>query len=112
MIGRWTIRMMPEQITKARRRGTHIRMRVMSVNAPSLQRPLHDEVMPRTSDVIHDFFAAAFLNRFADAGSERLQNFVPRGSSPLPCTSFSDALHRIQNAIGIVNLIDRGGPFC
>ena len=71
LVGRWAIGIVPEQIAEARRRGTYIGMGVVAVDAPRLQRTFHDEVVPGAAHVVHDFFAAAFLDSFADAGAER-----------------------------------------
>ncbi len=111
MVGRWPIGIVPEQIAKTRRRRAHIRVRVVTVDAPRLQGALHDEVVSRAAHVVHDFFAAIFLKRFADARAESLQHFVPRGPRPFPAAARPGALHRIKDAIGIVNLRDRGRSF-
>src|SRR5271156_2851469 len=83
-------------------------MRVVAVDSPCLQRALHDEVVPRTAHVVHHFFAAIFLKRFAYARAESLQHFVPRSSRPLSAAARAGTLHRIKDAIGIMNLGDRG----
>ena len=56
--------------------------------------------------MIHHFFATAFLKRFADSCAKGFQYFLPRGTGPLPCSASAVALHGIQHAIWIVNLID------
>ena len=81
-------------------------MRIVAVDSPGLQRAIHDEVVARTAHVIHHFFAAPFLNRFANARAERFQHFSPRSARPLPGSARPAALHGIKNAIRIVNLID------
>ncbi len=106
VVGRWPVGIVPEQITKARRRRTHVGVRVVPVDAPRLQRPLHDEVVSRAPNVVHDFFAAPFLKRFANARAKSFQHFIPRSARPLPCSARPAALHRIQHAIRIVNLVD------
>ena len=45
-------------------------MRVVAVDAPRLQCAFHDEVVTGPADVIHDFFAAAFLKRLSNPASE------------------------------------------
>src|ERR1700722_3833637 len=108
MIGRRAISMMPEQVSKTRRRRADICVRIVAVNAPGLQRSLHDEIVAGAANVIHDFFAALFLKSFADARAESFQHLVPCGSRPLSSTSWAVAFHRIQDAIGVVNLRNRG----
>ena len=107
VIGRRAVGIVPEQIAKSRRGRAHIGMRVVAVDAPRLQRALHDEVVSRAAYVIHDLFAAIFLKRFAHARAESLQHFVPRSPRPFSATPRPGALHRIKDAIGIMNLRDR-----
>src|SRR5947209_2300569 len=97
---------MPEQIAKARGRRADVGVRVVAVDAPGLQGAIHDEVVTRPSDVIHNFFAAALLKRLANAGAERFQHLVPRSTLPVSTSSRAGALHGIEDAIGIMNLID------
>src|SRR5579862_1482671 len=106
VVGRRAIGIMPQHVAKTRRRRTDICVRVMAVDAPRLQQAVHDEIVTGTPNVIHDFFAAFFLNRLANAAAEGFEHFVPGGARPLPRTARTAALHGIENAIGIVNLID------
>src|SRR6266481_6630238 len=85
-------------------------MRVVAVDAPRLRGAIHKVVLPGASHVIHDFFAAIFLKRFADARAESLQHFVPRSPRPLPAPAWPRPLHWIKDAIGIMNLSDRCRP--
>src|ERR1700716_3521400 len=85
-------------------------MRVVTVDAPRLRGAIHEVVLSGASHVVHDFFATIFLKRFADARTESLQHLVPRSPRPLPAPARPRALHRIQNAIRIMNLRDRGWP--
>src|ERR1700731_4193269 len=82
----------------------------MAVDAPRLQSSLHDEVMAGTPDVVHDVFTAIFLKCFADARAKSFQHFVPRSARPLSTAARTGALHRVENAVGIVNLSDCRGP--
>src|ERR1041385_3005214 len=84
-------------------------MRIVAVDAPRLQRALHDEVVTGAADMVHDFFAAPFLYGFADACTERLEHLLPRGAGPLPCSALPSTLHRIEHAVGIMNLINGRG---
>src|SRR5271166_3241304 len=87
-------------------------MRVVPVDAPRLYRAIHHVIVSGASNVVHDFFAAIFLESFADTRTEGLQHFVPRSPSPLSAAPRTGTLHRIQDAIGIMNLSDGGGAFC
>src|SRR5882762_1699465 len=85
-------------------------MRVVAVDAPRLRGAIHKVVLSGASHVVHDFFASIFLKRFADARAESLQHFVPRSPRPFPAPAWPGPLHRIKDAIGIVNLSDRSRP--
>src|ERR1700723_1851304 len=111
VVRRRTVGIVPEQITQARRGRADIGVRIVAVDAPGLQGTLHDEVVAGAADVIHDFFAAIFLKRFADASAESFQHFLPRSARPLSAAARAGALHWIENAIGIVNLRDGGRTF-
>src|ERR1022692_4502604 len=66
--------------------------------------------MSRTAHVIHHFFAAILLKRFTNARAESLQHFVPRSPRPFPTAARAGTLHRIKDAIGIMNLRNRRRP--
>src|SRR5579862_1676916 len=100
---------MPEHIAETRRGRADVRMRIVAVDAPGLQRALHDEVVAGATDVIHHFFATIFLKRFADAGPESFEHFVPRSARPLATAPGPVPFHRIEDAVGVVNLRDGGG---
>src|SRR5271156_1406256 len=111
MIGGGTVGKVPEQIAEARGRRTDVRVRVVAVDAPCLQGALHDEVVTWAAYMVHDFFAAIFLEGFADARAESFQHFVPRGARPFATAARTVTLHGIEDAIGIVNLGDRRRAF-
>ncbi len=86
-------------------------MRIVAVDAPGLERAIHDEVVAGAADVVHDLFAAILLKRFAHARADGFKHFIPTGARPLAGTAGAGALHGIEDAIGIVNLIDGRGAF-
>src|SRR5436305_13591837 len=85
-------------------------MRVVSIDARRLKHALHDEVVPRPSDVVHDFFATFLLNGFADSRSKCRQHFIPGSARPRAAAARPHPLHGIEHAVRIVNLIDRRWP--
>src|ERR1017187_10522712 len=111
MVGRRTVGIMPEQVAKPRRGRAHIRVRVVTVDAPRLQGAIHDEVVTWAAHVVHNFFAAIFLKSFADARAESLQHLFPRRARPFPFAAPAGTLHRIEDAIRVMNLSDRRWPF-
>src|SRR5271157_432289 len=111
MIGRRSVGMMPKHLSESRRRRADVRMRVVAVDAPGLQRALHDEVISGPTNVIHHLFPTAFLNCLSDAPSKGFNHLAPGSPRPLPRSPRTNSFHRIQDAIRIVNLIDDGWPF-
>src|SRR5580658_2201978 len=108
MVGRRTIGIVPEQIAESGGGRAYIGVRVVAVDSPGLESALHDEVVAGAADVVHDFFAAIFLKRFADARAESFEHLIPRSARPLPAAARAGSLHWIKDAIGIVNLRNRG----
>src|SRR5215467_695586 len=106
VIGRRTIRVLPEQVAKTRGRGADVGVGVVSVDAPGLESALHDEVVARTPDMVHDFLAATFLEGFAHAAADGFENLRPGNAFPLAAAPWSNAVQGIENAVGIVNLVD------
>src|SRR5260370_1169947 len=68
-------------------------------------------VLERRGSMTASFAPAIFLEGFGDARSESLQHFVPRSPRPLPAPARPRPLHRIKDAIGIMNLRDRRRAF-
>src|SRR5581483_1319740 len=91
--------------------GADIGVRIVAVDSPGLQRAFHDEVMTGTAHVVHNFFPATFLDCFANAQAEGFEHLGPGGALPLAATARAHALHGIEHAVGIMNLIDGGGAF-
>src|SRR5207253_3234284 len=87
-------------VTKTRRRRANVGVRVVPVDAPRLQRPFHDEAVPRAPDVVHHLLATPILKRFANPRAKRLQHLIPGSAHPLPCSARSVALHRIPHELG------------
>src|ERR1700691_893696 len=66
--------------------------------------------MARAAHVVHDLFATIFLKGLPDARAESLEHLIPRSPSPFPTAPRPRTLHRIKDAIGIMNLRDRCRP--
>ena len=82
-------------------------MGVVPVNAPRLERALHDVVVSGTADVIHHFFGTAFLKGFANARAKSFEYLVPRSARPLPAAARPHPLHGIEHSVRVMNLINR-----
>src|SRR5438876_3207263 len=69
-----------------------------------------NEFMAGAADVVDDFVAAAFDERLADARGEVVEHLVPGDALPFGFAAIADALERIKDALGVVDLIESRGP--
>src|SRR5947209_3998426 len=67
--------------------------------------------MPRPPDVIHDLVFAAFLKSVADSSGQVVQNCIPGNPLPLPFASLAHAPQRIENALRVIDLVNRRRTF-
>ena len=87
---------------------TDVRVRVVSVDAPGREHALGESVLTRAADVVHDLVVPVFLQRLADAGGNVVERLVPRHPLPLPFSTAAGALERMENPVGIRDLVERG----
>src|SRR5262249_13909329 len=66
--------------------------------------------MAGPSHVVHDLVLTPFLQRLPDAPTQIVQDLVPGHSFPLALAALSCPTQRIQNPLGIVDLVDRCRP--
>src|SRR5439155_811989 len=71
--------------------------------------PLHQAVVPRSADVVHDLVVAAFLERPPDAPADVGQGLRPRDAGPAALAAPADALQGIEDPVRIVDLVQRRG---
>jgi len=84
----------------------------MTVDAPGMQHALVvNQFVPGPAHVIHNLVLPAFLQRAADAPGQVVEDLVPAHALPLAFTSFTGAAQRIEDAFGIVDLVDGGRSF-
>ena len=67
-------------------------------------------VLARAPDVVHDLLPALLLDRLADAPTDVGEGFVPRRAHELAATAFADTLERIEDPLGILDLVERRRP--
>src|SRR5262249_1384403 len=67
--------------------------------------------MAGTTNVIDHFVATIFMERFTDSTGDIIEYGVPSCALPLTRSARTLAFHRIQNALRIVDLIDRRRTF-
>jgi hypothetical protein len=78
---------------------------VVAVEAPGLQHAVGVAVFARPADVIHDFVPPVFDNRPADALADIGERFVPRHLPPLAGSALAVAAERVEDSIGIFELV-------
>src|SRR6202022_2798800 len=83
-------------------------VRVGPVDSPGRQDPLHQTVVTRPADVVHDLFVPSLLEGAADPSADVGERLRPRDARPLPLPATADTLQWIKDAVRIVDLIDRG----
>ena len=83
----------------------------MTVHAPRGKNAFRESILTGSPDVIHDFIATIFDDRFPNSGGKIIEHFIPTDAFPFAFAAFSRALQRIKNAIRIVDLIERRRTF-
>src|SRR5258708_5363767 len=86
-------------------------MAVMTINAPSTQHTFHVTVMARTAHMIHNLVTAILDNRSANFTGKGLQHLVPSGALPFAFAALTRAFQGIQDALGVIHLVDGGRAF-
>src|SRR5262245_33570369 len=112
VIGRRPVVAAPEKMPEARRRRTDVRVAVVSVDAPRLEDPVRVSVFSRAADVIHDLVPTIFDDGFPDAAGNVLERLLPRDLTPLAGPAISVALERVQDAVGILQLVRCDDALC
>src|SRR5947209_6794081 len=83
-------------------------MAVVAVNAPCTKYALHIAIMPRSAYVIHHLVAAVLNDGGPNFAGKRFQYFVPGRAIPLAFSTLACTLERIQDAFGVIDLVDSG----
>src|SRR6476646_10657582 len=94
-------------MSKPRRRGAHVRVTVVAVDAPALQHAIDVAVLAGPADVVYHLVPPVLLNRLADPAADVFELLVPRDARPAAVAARAAALERIENAIWIFELIGR-----
>src|ERR1051326_3105681 len=86
-------------------------MAVVPIYPPGPEHSLHVAIMAGPPNMIHHLVASPFDNRGTNCCGEGIQDLVPRRALPLALAALARALQRIENALWIVDLVDRRRPF-
>ena len=79
----------------------------MAVDSPRGEDAFSKAIFTWTPNVIHDFVATFFDDRFANARCDCVECFVPGCALPLSFAAFACAFEWIKNSIGVGNLVDQ-----
>ena len=110
VIGRRPVGAAPEEVPEPRRRGADVRVAVVAVDAPRLQHAVGVAVFAGTADVIHQLVPAVLDDRLADPPADVVERLVPRHLLPAPLAALAGAPQRVEDAVGIVELVRRDDP--
>ena len=85
-------------------------MAVVPVDPPSLQDALHGPLVSRPPHVVHHLVVPLLDEGAPDARRDVVERFIPGNALPLLLAATSRAPHRIEDSLGVVDLVDGGGP--
>jgi len=111
VVRRRSVRAGPEEVSEPSRRRADVGVAVVAVDPPCLQDAVRVAVFARPADVVHQLVPPVLLDRLADPRADVVQRLVPRDARPSALAAFAGALQRIENAIGIVELVRGDDPF-
>ena len=106
MVGARPVELVPQRIAEAGARRADVCVRVVTVDAPRLQHPFGVAFVPGAPDVVDNPVACAGFERGANFRRDFVQRLFPRDAFPFACAALSLALQGIEDAFGIVNLVD------
>src|SRR5690606_19763774 len=73
---------------------------------------LREPVLARPPDVVHDLVVPILFDGPADARRDVLQCFIPADLHPLPLAPPPRALQRLEDAVGVGDLVQRCRSLC
>ena len=107
VVRRRPIRAGPEEMCQPRRRRADVGVAVVAVEAPGLEHAVRVAVLAGTADVVHQLVPPVLFERLPDARAELVQHLIPRHLLPRAGAARAHALQRIQDPIGILELVGR-----
>jgi len=82
---------------------------VVAVDSPGVEDALQvDQLVAGPAEVIHHFLRPPLDQRLPDPARDVVERLVPRDALPLAAATLARAPHRITDALGIVDLVERG----
>src|SRR5260370_22606965 len=103
---------MPEGVAGSRSCRADIGVAIVPVDRPRLEDALVvNQPVGGPADVVHDFVLASFLQRFPNSPTQIVQFLVPRHSLPFALTALSCPTQWIENALRVIDLVNRCRAF-
>src|SRR6266403_1867313 len=109
VIRRGPVHAVPEGVAGARAGRADVGVAVVTVDPPRVKHALQvDELVPGPAQVIHDFLGPTLDEGLPNAAGDIVERVVPGHALPLPGTPGALAAHRVEDALGILDLIQGG----
>ncbi len=100
----------PVRVARATARRADVGVAVVPVDPPRLEHPLDEPVLAGTPDVVHHLVATALDDRLADPAGDVGERLVPADPLELARSALAHPAERVQDPLGVVDLVDRGRP--
>ena len=84
-------------------------MTVVPIDAPGGEHPFCKAILPGAAHVVHDLVGAFLGDRPAHPGRDIIEGLVPADPHPPARPPASGALERVEDPVGVGNLVERGG---
>ena len=108
VVGTGAVHAEPELVAGAGAGGADVRVRVVPVDAPRGEHALGEPVLAGAPDVVHDLALPTLVDRGSDAGRDVGERLLPRDAHPLPLAACPRPLERVEDAVGVHDLVQRG----
>ena len=97
----------PERVAEAGARRADVGVGVVAVDAPGEQHALDEAILAVAADVVHHLVVAALLDRLADPPGDVIEGVIPGHALELRGAAWAGPLERVEDALGILGLVDR-----
>lgn len=101
----------PDGVAESGAGGADVGVRVVPIHAPGLEHAVHVALVAGAPDVVGHFVLASFLQGAADASGDVVEHSIPGDALPLAFAAFAGTLERVQDSVGVGDLVDRGRAF-